>query len=246
LYSALQRYMSALSWRRPFTIRAKEPIISITFDDFPASAIRTGGPILARYGVAATYYTALGLCGKDSPSGRIFDPSDLAAVLEQGHELGCHTFAHCDSWNTPARSFLDSISENRAALDRMLPGAEFRSLSYPISPPRPSTKRQVAQYFECCRGGGQKINVGRVDLNQLAAYFLEKDRDNIANIKQIIDLNRSANGWLILATHDISDNPSPYGCTPQFFAEVVQYAVLSGARILPVLKALEMLRGGPV
>ena len=101
----------------------------------------------------------------------------------------------------------------------------------------------MAQRFQCCRGGGQKVNVGRADLNQLAAYFLEKSRDNIQKIKEIIDLNRTVRGWLILATHDISDNPSPYGCTPKCFQEVVQYAAGSGARILPVFKALETLRG---
>jgi peptidoglycan/xylan/chitin deacetylase (PgdA/CDA1 family) len=234
--------MSALSFRRPFVINSKEPLVSFTFDDFPASALQTGGAILKHFGIAGTYYTSLGLSGKDAPSGRIFAEGDLAAVVEQGHELGCHTFSHCHSWQTATKTFVESVNENRAALGRLLPGAEFRSLSYPISPPRPLTKARMATHFPCCRGGGQTLNAGRVDLNQLSAYFLEKSRDSIQKVKDIIDLNRRANGWLILATHDICDDPSPYGCTPEFFADVVRYTVHSGAHTLPVFKALEELR----
>ena len=42
-----------------------------------------------------------------------------------------------------------------------------------------------------------------------------------------------------MATHDVDDNPSPYGCTPGFFEEIVRYAVNSGAVILPVNKTYE-------
>ena len=56
------------------------------------------------------------------------------------------------------------------------------------------------------------------------------------------EILHQAKGWLILATHDVCDNPSPYGCTAQFFETVVQHAVQSGARVLPVVSALEALR----
>jgi len=103
------------------------------------------------------------------------------------------------------------------------------------------TKAKIAKYFQCCRGGGQTVNVGTADLNQLSAYFLEQSRHNIQAIKDLIDHNRRVRGWLIFATHDVSDNPTPYGCTPELFENVVQYAVSSGARILPVIRALEAL-----
>ena len=40
------------------------------------------------------------------------------------------------------------------------------------------------------RGGGQKFNIGTIDLNQLSAYFLEKSRNNLQAVKDIIDRNR--------------------------------------------------------
>lgn len=236
-----QRRAASLVFRKPFVINSEHPLISFTFDDFPRSALLVGGAILNRFGLAGTYYASLGLLGKEEPSGQIFLPDDLTTLFGRGHELGCHTFSHCHSWETDTEAFERSIIENRAALGRLRSGAEFKSFSYPISLPRPLTKARIAEYFLCCRGGGQTLNVGRVDLNQLSAYFLEKSRHNIRAVKDLIDRNREVRGWLIFATHDISDDPTPFGCNPQFFEEVVQYAVSSGARILPVVKALEAL-----
>jgi peptidoglycan/xylan/chitin deacetylase (PgdA/CDA1 family) len=240
-----QRRSASFVFRRPFFIKSQQPLISFTFDDFPRSALLVGGAILQKFGLAGTYYASLGLLGKDTPSGQIFLSKDLATLFGQGHELGCHTFSHFDSWVTDTRTFEKSIIENRAALNKVFPDAEFKNFSYPISLPRPLTKSRIADYFLSCRGGGQTFNVGNVDLNQLSAYFLEKSRDNFEKVTDLIDRNREACGWLILATHDISDNPTPYGCTPKFFEQVVQYAVSTEARILPVIQALEAL-GAPV
>jgi len=225
-------------------ISPQQPLISFTFDDFPRSALVAGGAILNRFGLAGTFYAALNLVGKETASGQIFCLDDLTTLFEQGHELGCHTFSHCDSWNTDPRTFEDSIAKNRAALKGILPDAEFMSFSYPIEMPRPLTKGRIAPYFLSCRGGGQTINTGRIDLNQLSAYFLEKSRDNIQAVKDLIDRNQQERGWLIFATHDISDSPTQFGCTPEFFEHVVRYAVSSGAHILPVVKAIEAL-GAP-
>jgi glycosyltransferase involved in cell wall biosynthesis len=164
--------------------------------------------------------------------------------LEQGHELGCHTYGHCNSWDTDPQTFEESVIRNREALSRLVPGAAFHSFAYPINLPRPKSKAVINGYFLACRGGGQRFNLGETDLNQLSAYFLEKSRNHVQAVKDMIDQNRNACGWLIFATHDISDSPTPYGCTPEFFEEVVQYAIRSGAQILPVARALEAL-GAP-
>jgi peptidoglycan/xylan/chitin deacetylase (PgdA/CDA1 family) len=229
-------------FRRPFVVRTQTPIISFTFDDFPRSALWKGGNILQRFGLVGTYYASFGLMGKEGCNGPMFLAEDLRALLEQGHELGCHTFGHCHSGETKSKIFSDSIIENARALRRFCPETSFRTFSYPISAPRVWTKHKVNRYFECCRGGGQTFNVGTTDLNYLRAYFLEKDKENPAAVKRLIDQNRNAGGWLIFATHDISETPSPFGCTPDFLEDIAQYSVNSGATILPVAQALEVLR----
>jgi|ERR1700722_280659 len=238
-----RRKSAELFSRKVFDIETSRPIISFTFDDFPRSALWLGGAILEDSGLAGTYYVSLGLLGNDSPNGRIADATDLPRLVAHGHELGCHTFAHCDSWETEPAAFEGSIIENRRALSTHLSGVEFKTFSYPISLPRPTTKSRVAKHFLCSRAGGQTCNTGKTDLNQLSAFFLEKSTHRIQEVKRMIDSNRQALGWLIFATHDVSQNPSPFGCTPEFFAEIVRYAVSSGSLILPVVRALEMILG---
>jgi len=242
VHSWSQRNAARFFCVRPFIIESQTPILSFTFDDFPRSALLTGGAILERYGLRGTYYTSLGLMGRIAPTGPIFVAEDLHALVERDHELGCHTFDHCHSWDTKTRVYERSILENKAALGRLVPGASFKTFSYPISPPRPRTKQVAGGYFACARGGGQTINDGRTDLNYLHAYFIEKSRDNLEAIRNVIERNRAVCGWLILATHDVCSDPTPFGCTPALFEEVVRCAVRSGARILPVADALDSLR----
>jgi hypothetical protein len=223
------------------TIDLQKPVITFTFDDFPRSAWLTGGAILERSGLRGTYYASLGLMGQTAPTGAICLAEDVRALVERGHELGSHTFDHRHSWDTKTNVFERSILENQAALDSLLPGARFRTFSYPISPPRPRTKHVVGSHFAAARGGGQTFNAGQTDLNYLSAYFLEKMRHDRGAVKHLIADNRAACGWLIFATHDVCDRPTPYGCTPGFFEDIVECAVESGARIVPVAEALDSL-----
>jgi peptidoglycan/xylan/chitin deacetylase (PgdA/CDA1 family) len=227
--------------RRCREIRLPRAIISFTFDDFPHSALVVGGDILLRHGVAGTYYVSLGLMDTNQPTGRMFSREDLGQLIREGHELGCHTFSHCDAWQTKPSDFEASIAENRRALKNWSSSAEFKTLSYPIDSPRPQTKRKAARHFACCRGGGQDINAGTADLNNLNAFFLEQSRDELEAVKLMIAKNERERGWLIFATHDISLNPTRFGCTASFFDTVVREAAQSDATILPVFRAFQEL-----
>ena len=231
---------TAANWlaRRPCRMTNPGPLISFTFDDFPRSALHTAGAMLERHSLAGTYYTSLALMGQHIPTGEMFLREDLPALLARGHELACHTYAHCHSYDTPPAEFEQSILENQRAMARLEPAVKFVSMSYPISWTRPETKRRCARYFLGCRAGGQTYNAGTADLNYLKAFFLEQSRDNPAAIKQTIDENQRAGGWLIFATHDVCPNPSRFGCTPDLFEEILRHSLASGARILPVSAAL--------
>jgi len=239
------RTSARLFFRRPFVINAKFPLVSFTFDDFPRSALLTGGAILEHFGVTGTYYASFGLMGQQSDTGTMFLREDLDTLLLHGHELGCHTLEHCHAGDTKPIVFEDSVIKNQLALSKLLPGIAFRTLSYPKSQPRAWTKRKIESRFACCRGGGQTFNAGTADLNCLSAFFLEQSRDNPEAVKDLINQNQRARGWLIFATHDICNTPTPWGCTPEFFENIVEHAVISGARILPVVEAWEALRASP-
>lgn len=219
----------------------ERPTISFTFDDFPRSAYHTGGAILRSYGFRGTYYAALGLMGTRQPVGEIFSRQDLIDVMADGHELGCHTFSHCHSWNTPPAVFDKSIIDNAGALRELLPQASFKTHAYPLSGPRPDTKRRAAAHFSCCRAGGQWFNATVVDRGLLSAHFLERARNDPDSVKRLIDRNASACGWLIFATHDVGEAASDWGCSPRFMEDIVRYVSRSGSTVLPVSEAWDVI-----
>jgi hypothetical protein len=137
------------------------------------------------------------------------------------------------------------VIHNAEALRQLAPHAELRSHSYPISWPRPASKRKLAKLFDCSRGGSQRFNLGTVDLNYLAAYFIEQSRNRPEAIRDMIRTNGRQGGWLILATHDVSDHPTQFGCTPQLLEQIVRWVCDAGSMILPVSKAFDVVRARP-
>lgn len=241
LRSKWRRVAAHYLGRRMRRIRPGPAIISFSFDDFPRSALVTAGPLLERHGIAATYYTSVGLMGATTPTGEIFRDGDLSRLLQAGHEIGCHTFDHCDAYATRPADFARSIENNRRALTELLGPTPVRTLSYPISPPRPGNKRVCGRRFAAARAGGQSANAGPVDLNRLNAFFLEQSRDRPELARQAIAAAAAQGAWLIFATHDVAERPTRFGCTPAHFQLIVECAVASGALLLPVSRALETL-----
>lgn len=224
--------------RRTVSIRTSVPIVSFTFDDAPRTAFGAGGEILREFGVRATYFVSLGLLGKDTEVGPIASADDLARAMEEGSELGCHTFDHLDAWHTSSSAFMASVLRNGEALHRLLPGATFASFAYPKSGARLSVKAALAKIFICCRGGGQVANIASADLNLLKACFLDRRTSvDFRFIQALIAHNAARCGWLIFATHDVAADPSPYGCTPRLLEAIAGYASRSGALLLPVGEA---------
>lgn len=241
--SKYQRFITKHLYCRMVQINSTVPIISFSFDDAPRTAFTHGGAILKDYGADATFYVSLGMLSADSPSGVIASQDDLRRAVEDGHELGCHTFDHKHPRETKTEVFVQSVLKNRQALSNILPGTVFSTLAYPLSGPTPSIKRSVGELFKCCRAGGQTFNCGTTDFNLLMAFFLDAWLGvTVDTIKRLIDKNAESRGWLIFATHDVTDHPSPYGCSKKFFQEVVAYAAQSGALLLPVGKACDHLQ----
>lgn len=238
-----RRTVSKFLCRRMVEIKTPTPLISFSFDDAPQTAFINGGGILKSHGVRATFFVSFGLLGSKSPSGTIAFRDDLCCAVEDGHELGCHTFDHKDSWKTKSKMFEQSIIKNRLELKKFFPETVFTTFAYPFCEPRPAIKHRVGKIFKCCRGGGQTFNFGITDLNLLKAFFLDKRiGDTLDTVKKLIDLNSDKKGWLIFVTHDVDDNPSQFGCTKQFFKNVVAYAASSGAVLLPVDKAFDKIQ----
>ena len=197
-----------------------------------------GAPFSSRLGARATYFVSLGLLDTETEVGRIASVADLTRAVDEGNELGCHTFDHLDAWHVPSAAYIASVHRNREALHQIIPGAEFTTFAYPKSGATASVKSALRNTFVCCRGGGQVANVYRTDLKLLKACFLDRRTGiDIEFIRSLVDYNAARPGWLIFATHDVAANPSPYGCTPEFLKAIAEYVSRSGALLLPVSEA---------
>jgi peptidoglycan/xylan/chitin deacetylase (PgdA/CDA1 family) len=105
------------------------------------------GPTLARYEARATYYVAMGLLETKTELGPQFTTADLEHLLEEGHELGCHTFEHVDVSSISITRLRDSVRENAASLERLLPAAKLPTFTYPLGQVSLAAKRVLSPGF---------------------------------------------------------------------------------------------------
>jgi hypothetical protein len=51
------------------------------------------------------------------------------------------------------------------------------------------------------------------------------------------------NGWLIFYSHDVTDRPSPYGCSPALLAHALRAAAKRKIPALTMAEAMQCARG---
>ncbi len=208
--------------------------ISFTFDDFPMSAFDVGGGILGRYGLRGTYYASMCLRDIHQEGIEYFTLTTLEKVLTCGNELGCHTCDHETPRSSSTPRYLDSIERNLVSLKKCFPSIRLSSFSYPLGDVTLPVKNACRKRFTSCRSIYPGINRGMIDLGLLRAIPLYNRRTPLSVAEALIAENTKRAGWLVFYTHDISFRPSRYGCTPEYFEAVVQFALKSKAMILPV------------
>ena len=165
-----------------------------------------------------------------------------AALVASGHELGCHTFSHQPCWRLSAAELDEDLDRNARSSRFALGEKPFVTFAYPYGLASAAAKRLVAARFAAVRHIRKGINAGTIDMAELRANEISADTPAQA-LNRLIDRCRDRNGWLLLFTHDISETPSPWGCTPALFAELVERAVASGCSVLPVGDAAAAITG---
>ena len=232
--------------RNEYRLSDRGPIVSFTFDDFPRSALETGGAILRSYGAYGTFYAAMGLMGHGGQVGEYFCSEDLKRLLAEGHELGSHTFSHLSCRNTPLPAFLLDTHAGREAISKVTGGSGPHHFAYPFGHVTLRAKSRVGSQMGTCRSIFAGVNVTPVDAYLLLANQLYSAAIDFGEIEHLLRVNDRRRGWLVFYTHDIRDNPSPFGCKPDHFEIVVRLAKQFQARILNISSAFETLLAKPV
>jgi len=233
------RLLSRHATVKSAALTAGRPIASITFDDFPRSAWSEGGPVLARHGVRATYYTSGSFCGR-TVEGRVFyDADDLHALTAAGHEIACHSFAHQPTPDLSMQDLEADAARNAEFLKPFLGGGRAESYAFPYGLASPRTKRFFAARFTNVRGVHPKLNSGRVDLALLNAISMETRCWDSAAICEAITRARHDCAWIIFYSHGVSETPGEYDSTPAMLSEVLGRLAEARIEILPMREAVK-------
>lgn len=226
-----------LSWYRG------QPLVSFTFDDFPLSAAENAAAILNAHGVRGTFYAATGLIGESHPLWPMATRASLPLLEADGHEIGLHTHSHKRAWEYDAEAFKADLATNEMAIRTELGTYSPETFAYPYGIGHFGHKRWLARTMRASRSVHPGINAGLIDPHFLRAFELIDCALSPAEASSLIDRAVEERGWLIFVSHDVSDEPSPFGVTPRLLESAILHAKARGAVILPVCEALDRLGG---
>lgn len=225
---------------RPATVQPARGILTLSFDDIPASAWTEAGPILTQHGVKATYYVCGGLAGGRNLDLPQFEVEHLQALHEAGHEVGCHTYEHVSTLTLSPAELDTSLARNAAWVAERLDDYQMQTFAYPFGDCALGSKAIIDTRFLCGRGVRDGINAGRTDRNLLQAIGLESRRLPGYDLEALVAETAASRGWLIAYGHDVSDAPTPYGCRPEDIDRLIRLAKAADVDIQPVTAAWAM------
>jgi len=236
LKAKVKRRLVPYQARRVLKPKLERPIVSFSFDDCPKSVIENALKPLEQENWRSTIYIAMGLCGTTNHLGLHMSADDVKAIHENGHEIADHTFNHIDATQHSVTTFMADIDKNQSRLNALgLPVS--KTFAYPYGQVTPSLKTALSAKFKGARGIRSRESSEDIDLNQIRAnrLYAGVEFDTLmAQIKRI----ENKPGWLPIFTHDVRDNPSPYGCTPKQMLSVIDAVKASGAQVLTMADAI--------
>lgn len=232
LKGKIRRRVARLIERRASGVRLDRPMISFSFDDAPESAASTGAALLEERGLRGTYFISAGLAGQEGPMGRNASMDEVKRLADAGHEIACHTHSHLDCGQASGADADADAERNRDAF--VLAGLpEPATFAYPYGDVSIPAKRTLGQRFALLRGLHHGLIDERADLNQAPAVGIEGPAGEAVALRWM-DRARRRRSWLVLYTHDVGDQPSPFGCTPGALERLIDRAVGEGFEVVTV------------
>ncbi len=241
LFDRIRRRAAVELFAKPFQLPLKTALITFSFDDCPHSACETGKQILEKHKALGTYYISAGFMDQEDHQGSCFSKADIECLHASGHEIACHSYAHLDTAKISIDGLSKDLSKNQKEMQHILgKGFSPQNFAYPFGNMTPLVKRNLRQRYATCRSVRTGVNRGMIDLACLKAVEINEINAPETCMKFVDDVVENG-GWLIFFTHDVRENPSRYGCTPEHFENVVVKARRSGAQILSVRDSLKFL-----
>lgn len=237
LKAKVRRRLVPYQARRVLKPKLERPIVSFSFDDCPKSVIENAIKPMEQENWRSTIYIAMGLCGITNHLGLHMNAQDVKALHDSGHEIGDHTFNHIDAAQNTTAAVLDDIQKNQASLNDLgLPKSQ--TFAYPFGQTTAALKSALSMSFKGARGIRSRDHHEDIDLNQIRSNRLYAGADYEKLMGQISRISNKP-GWLPIFTHDVRDNPSKFGCTPEQMRSVIEAVKKSEAHVLTMADAIE-------
>lgn len=234
------RRRRARLWRsRPMCAAPPVPIVSFTFDDIAESAAVAGAAALEAQGARGTFYVSAALCGREGPMGRYAEAEAVRRLARAGHEIGCHTYTHLECGPADTDHLAREVDINAASLEE-LSGAPPETFAFPLGDVSCAAKRELGPRYRLLRALHPGLVRRGCDLDQAPSVAVDGP-DGEARAGLWIERAARRRGWVILCLHDVTDQPSPWGCTPDALVRLIARARQAGCEILPVARALDRL-----
>lgn len=230
LKGKLRRRLALLAHRRPVRMRLAQPMLTFSFDDAPVTAALAGAAVLEARGLKGTYYVSAGLAGGSGPMGDYATLEDARRLAAAGHELACHTFSHLDCGQAAGPAIAAEADRNAAAL-KALGADHLESFAYPYGDVSRPAKAVLGGRFRTLRTVQAGLVEDGADANQLPSVGIEGLEGEVQAVAWL-ERARARRAWLILYTHDVSDTPSAWGCTPGALARIADAALAANFEIV--------------
>jgi len=229
---------------RVVTLRPAAAMATFTFDDFPRSAYETGGKIMEAAGTRATYFVVGSYMGRTIDGVEQYNEATLKAVHAAGHEIGCHTFDHKELGTNGSRFTRETCDRNLRFFQQTLGTTDtMTSFAYPYGDASRAVKGEISHRFPLGRGVRRRLNSDKVDLAQIDIVSLEMRHARELDLKNIIAEAVAKKSWIVFLSHDVSENPSPYGSTPAMIEEALNCLRSASMPVLTMKAAAAVIQG---
>lgn len=220
-------------------LQSFNPVLTLSFDDVPKSAVTDGVRILDQYNAKATWFVS-GSFETDDPDRAYFSASDLQRLADEGHEIGCHGFDHLDYQMATPDEVTRDLDRN-AAFFEALGLKKAQSFAYPFGRTTPKAKQICNDRFAVCRGVHPGLCGKTVDVKLLPSYEFYDTCLDITDVKDLLGQIVKTGGLLSLFSHGVQEDPAYYDCSPTLLGQTLEYASTLGIQILPLNQAIERL-----
>lgn len=167
------------------------------------------------------------------------EAEDYRRLFEAGHEIACHTHSHLDCGQASGEKAAADVAANAEAF-RAWGVPAPTTFAYPYGDVGYDTKPALGERFSLLRALHRGVVVKGSDLNQAPGVGIEGDAGE-AIARRWMSIARRRKAWLILYTHDVREDPSPWGCTPAAFGRLIDAALTDGFEVTTVAEAARRL-----